>query len=110
MIEAPNWCRGCETNCCDHFVLSNWPKWKIDELKEKYPFLSVYEQWVGENERGDEETAWVMECARLMEDGACRDYPDDRPYFCDWAGVRYPPVTGCKLFEKKVKNNPDRCE
>jgi len=100
-----NWCNGCETNCCDHFVLSNWPEWKIEELIKQFSFLKVYEHWINEDET---EHTWVMECARLKDDGSCENYPDNRPYFCDWAGKRYLPVAGCRLFEKLVKNNPDR--
>lgn len=107
-IEADgNWCNGCETNCCDHFVLSNWPEAKIESLVMKYPFLKVFEHWINEEET---EHTWIMECSRLLENGGCKDYPDGRPYFCDWAGVRYTPIAGCRLFEKMVKKNPERCE
>lgn len=102
-----NWCNGCETNCCDHFVLSSWPEWKIADLIKRYPFLKVAEHWVNEDET---EHTWVMECGRLQENGGCKGYPEDRPYFCEWAGERYAPVARCRLFEKMVKNNPDRCE
>jgi len=108
--ESPNWCQGCENNCCDHFVLENWSQEKIKTLIEKFPFLSVDEHWQGEDDSGRTVDVWIMECARLNPDGSCEGYPDNRPYFCDWAGVRYKPVSGCKLFEKTVMNNPDRSE
>ena len=108
--QLSNECMGCKTNCCDHFILENWSSEKLESLIKKYDFLKVAEHWQGEDGLGTVVDAWVMECERLQDDGSCRDYPADRPYFCDWAGVRYKPASGCKLFEKTVAKNPDRSE
>ena len=105
-----NWCEGCEKNCCDHFVLENWPEWKISSLVEKHPFLRIFEHWVGEDTLGEEVDVWIMECGRLKPDGSCEDYPDDRPYFCSWAGEKYPPFSGCGLYKWKMENSLDRCD
>lgn len=105
--QGGNWCNGCESNCCDHFVLSNWSEKKIADLVNKFPFLRIAEHWINEEET---EHTWVMECDRLRKDGGCNDYPNGRPYFCDWAGIRYAPMMGCRLFERTMKDNLDRCE
>lgn len=108
--ESQNWCRECATNCCDHFVLENWSKEKLESLMKKYPFLKIYEHWQGEDKDDKTVDIWIMECERFLEDGSCLGYPENRPYFCEWAGERYKPVTGCKLFETNIKSNPDQSE
>ena len=77
---------------------------------EKYDFLTVYEHWQGEDKTGRMIDVWIIECSRFQADGLCLNYPGNRPYFCEWAGERYKPVAGCKLFENTVATNPDQSE
>jgi hypothetical protein len=108
MIENKNWCKECEVNCCDHFVLTGWEKARIDRLIVEYDFLHVVEEFEYE-ERGQIKTAWVIECDRLLPDGDCDGYPDNRPNFCKAAGVVFQPDENCALFEAR-RRDPDRSE
>ena len=95
MAERENLCTGCANNCCDHFRLY-WPREEVAKLIETYPFLKVLGTDVGMV--GNQERVYrEMACERLGEDGSCRDYPDNRPPFCEKTGVESRPAVVCRF-------------
>lgn len=105
--ESP--CFECHPSCCERFVLNGWSVEQVEKLVETYPFLRPIERDV-RLVNGRETMVTVFECDRLGDDGSCINYPDNRPSFCEGAGVRSRPKPDCKLFEMVVLRNPDRCE
>ena len=103
MSEKDNLCGGCENNCCKDFKLYR-SREEVTKLIEKYPFLRVVGTEVGM--QGNQEKVYrVMECDRLQENGSCRDYPNDRPPFCEKTGVESRPAVNCKLNDLVKKEN-----
>jgi len=103
MPENENYCADCENNCCNNFRLYQSGE-EVAKLIEKYPFLKVVKTDVGM--LGNREKVYrVLECNRLQEDGNCKDYPENRPPFCEKTGVENRPAAICKLNDMLKKKN-----
>jgi Fe-S-cluster containining protein len=106
MSEKENLCQGCENNCCKDFKLF-WSREEIERLIQEYPSFHVVEsgvQLIG----GRERVYRVMQCDRLNEDGSCRDYPHNRPSFCETTGIQTRPAIKCKLHDLRGKKQNDQ--
>jgi hypothetical protein len=69
-----------------------------------YPFMRVVDSGV-DLIGGRERVYRVIECDRLELDRTCRDYPNNRPSFCEKTGVINRPAVICKFNDAINKND-----